>query len=122
MIPENPITRKEEYLNAIATGDPSGLPDPITREEVYLDYIAENGGGGGGGDVTGVKGSAESTYRKGNVNISPANIGLGNVDNTSDSDKPISTATQTALNSKADVTDIGAITDTQWTAIQGIFS
>lgn len=87
--------------------------------------------------VTGVKGNAESTYRKGNVNLTPANIGaatsaqgakadsavqtiqiggttqtktsgtvnlpayptksslgLGNVDNTSDANKPISTATQ----------------------------
>lgn len=32
-------------------------------------------GGGGGGDVTGVKGNAESTYRTGNVNLTPANIG-----------------------------------------------
>lgn len=33
------------------------------------------------GVVTGVKGNSESTYRKGNVNISAANIGLGNVVN-----------------------------------------
>lgn len=33
--------------------------------------------------VTGVKGNAESTYRKGNVNITKANIGLGNVENKS---------------------------------------
>lgn len=32
--------------------------------------------------------------------VSPNDIGLGNVDNTSDLNKPISTATQTALNSK----------------------
>lgn len=64
--------------------------------------IIEAGGGGGGGDVTGVKGDAESTYRKGNVNITPANIGLGNVDNTSDANKPVSTAQQTALNGKVD--------------------
>ena len=51
-LPKKPITRQEEYLNAIATGDPSGLPDPITREEIYLDYIAQNGGGGGGGGGT----------------------------------------------------------------------
>ena len=49
--------------------------------------------------VTGVKGDSESTYRKGDVNITKANIGLGNVDNTSDADKPISTAGQTALDS-----------------------
>lgn len=33
------------------------------------------------GGVTGVKGNAETEYRKGNVNITPANIGLGNVTN-----------------------------------------
>lgn len=60
----------------------------------------------GGGVVTGVKGNAETTYRLGQVNITKANIGLGNVDNTSDANKPISTATQTALDLKADLTAI----------------
>lgn len=32
-------------------------------------------------EVTGVKGNSESSYRTGNVNITPANIGLGNVGN-----------------------------------------
>lgn len=53
--------------------------------------------------VTGVKGNAENNYRTGEINISPANIGLGNVDNTSDANKPISTATQTALDGKQSV-------------------
>ena len=35
----------------------------------------------GGGVVTGVKGEAEGSYRQGNVNITKANIGLGNVSN-----------------------------------------
>lgn len=35
-----------------------------------------------------------------------AQVGLGNVDNTSDLNKPISTATQTALNLKADITSL----------------
>ena len=34
--------------------------------------------------------------------VTKAQVGLGNVDNTSDLNKPISTATQTALNNKAD--------------------
>ena len=51
--------------------------------------------------VLGVKGNSESAYRTGNVNITKENIGLGNVDNTSDADKPVSTATQKALNGKA---------------------
>ena len=54
--------------------------------------------------ITGVKGSSEETYRTGNVSISASNIGLGNVNNTSDADKPISTATQTALNGKVSTT------------------
>jgi hypothetical protein len=35
-----------------------------------------------------------------------ANLGLGNVDNTSDAAKPVSTATQTALNLKANAADV----------------
>lgn len=56
----------------------------------------------GGGVVTGVKGEAEETYRLGKVNITRENLGLGNVDNTSDANKPISTATQQALDQKQD--------------------
>jgi hypothetical protein len=43
--------------------------------------------------VTGVKGSSESSYRTGNINITPANIGLGNVNNTADSAKSVKYAT-----------------------------
>lgn len=45
------------------------------------------------GGVTGVKGDAETAYRKGNVNITKANIGLGNVDNTADANKSVKHAT-----------------------------
>ena len=115
----NPINRYEKYLNAIATGNSDDLPTPTTREEVFLDYIAKNGGGTGGGDVTGVKGNAESTYRKGNVNITPENIGLGNVNNTSDAQKPVSTATQEALDLKANVADVNIFhgTAAAWDAL-----
>lgn len=51
--------------------------------------------------------------------ITPTQIGLGSVDNTSDASKPVSTATQTALNLKANITsptlvtpNIGAATGT----------
>lgn len=43
--------------------------------------------------VTGVKGGSESTYRTGNINITKANIGLGNVDNTADANKSVKHAT-----------------------------
>jgi len=41
-----------------------------------------------------------------NENVSKADVGLGNVDNTSDADKPVSTATQTALDAKADTSAV----------------
>lgn len=53
-------------------------------------------GGGGGGAVDSVNGQT------GVVVLTKSSIGLGNVDNTSDANKPISTATQTALNAKQD--------------------
>lgn len=39
--------------------------------------------------VTGVKGNSENSYRTGNINITKANIGLGNVDNTADANKTV---------------------------------
>ena len=41
--------------------------------------------------------------RTGNVVLTKSDVGLGNVDNTADSAKPVSTAQQTALNLKADI-------------------
>lgn len=56
--------------------------------------------GGGGGAVDSVNGQT------GAVVITKSSIGLGNVDNTSDADKPVSTAQQTALDLKADQTEV----------------
>jgi len=50
----------------------------------------------------------------GAVTLAKADVGLGNVDNTSDANKPVSTAQQTALNLKADVTYV----DTSVTNLQ----
>jgi hypothetical protein len=46
-----------------------------------------------------------------NITLVKADVGLGNVDNTSDASKPISTATQTALNGKANSSHTHAISD-----------
>lgn len=60
------------------------------------------------GDVSSVNG------RTGAVTLTKSDVGLNNVDNTSDANKPVSTATQTALNLKAnagantDITSLGA--------------
>jgi hypothetical protein len=46
-----------------------------------------------------------------------ANLGLGNVDNTADADKPISAATQAALSLKANVADVNAALDLKASAV-----
>jgi hypothetical protein len=55
--------------------------------------------GGGVETVNGI-----SPDPSGNVEITKSDVGLGNVDNTSDADKPISTAAQTALDGKVPTT------------------
>ena len=60
-------------------------------------------------DITGsVAGVTSVNTRTGTVTLDKSDVGLGNVDNTSDADKPISTATQTALNGKIDSNISGA--------------
>lgn len=54
-------------------------------------------GGGGGGAVDSVNG------KTGAVTITKTDVGLGNVDNTSDINKPISTAAQTELDLKQNI-------------------
>jgi hypothetical protein len=49
--------------------------------------------------------------KSGAVTLAKADVGLGNVDNTSDASKPISSATQTALNGKANTSHGHAIAD-----------
>ena len=59
--------------------------------------------GGGGGAVTSVAG------RTGAVVLTKSDVSLANVDNTSDVNKPISSATQTALNAKAASTTVASL-------------
>lgn len=60
----------------------------------------------GGGGVAGV---SSVNGRTGAVSLVKSDVGLGSVDNTSDAGKPVSTATQTALNLKADLSFLGSI-------------
>lgn len=92
-------------------------------QEAFKEIMDTIDGLTGGGVVTGVKGDAESDYRKGQVNVTKANIGLGNVDNTSDLNKPISAATQAALNGKANTSELANyIPATQKGAANGVAS
>lgn len=73
--------------------------DGITATNVQgaleeIKTIADTGG------VTSVNGQT------GDVTLDKSSVGLGKVDNTSDAAKPISTATQAALDKKADETDL----------------
>lgn len=53
------------------------------------------------------------------LSLAKSDVGLGNVDNTSDVNKPVSTATQTALNLKQNITD-NALNTTSKTIVGGI--
>ena len=48
----------------------------------------------------------QSLEGSGNIDLNKSDVGLGNVDNTSDVSKPVSTAQQTALNLKANDSDV----------------
>ncbi len=79
----------------------------------YWDLLAKKGdigapgqsisGGGGGSSSGGVTSVAGKT---GIVTLDKSDVSLSNVDNTSDENKPVSTATQTALNLKANSDEV----------------
>lgn len=86
------------------TGKPSTFPP-----DTHLHGIS---------DVTGLQGAldakaplASPTFTGTVSGITKSMVGLGNVDNTSDASKPISTATQTALDGKAATSHTHAIAD-----------
>lgn len=64
--------------------------------------------------VLGVKGNSESAYRTGNVNITKANIGLGNVDNTSDADKTVGNAKKLGNRAASEYALMTIKTATEW--------
>lgn len=72
---------------------------------MFYKMFGNAGSGGSGGHA----GAVQSVNGKtGVVAISKVDIGLGSVTNTADADKPVSTATQTALDLKIDLTQKGA--------------
>jgi hypothetical protein len=62
------------------------------------DYVIYNGSTWEKSDTTDAVSSVAG--RTGDVTLTSSDVGLGNVDNTSDANKPVSSATQTALDAK----------------------
>ena len=81
----------DEYTNAQIDGAIQAVTDAVSQ----LDGVA-------------VKSVNNVAPVDGNVALTKSDIGLGNVDNTSDLNKPISTAVQNALDLKANAALIGA--------------
>lgn len=73
----NDFTTDERFVDGSGIFYRAGTNVYWTKEEKWDIMV--------GIQVTGVKGSAESSYRVGNVDITKANIGLGNVENKSSS-------------------------------------
>ena len=72
-------------------------------------------------DITGsVSGVTSVNTRTGAVTLTKSDVGLENCDNTSDADKPISTATQTALNAKVESVTTGIANTTPITNMMQI--
>ena len=87
------------------TGDLGGTADSPTVPGLASKYDASNPAG----FITLAEVPASPVTsvntQTGDVVLDKSDVGLSNVDNTSDLDKPISTATQTALNSKYDISN-----------------
>lgn len=84
----------EEALNqAIGTKANQSELDTHTGNDTIHITASERAKWNKNGGVTGVRGSAEFDYKTGQATISPEDIGLGNVDNTADSNKSVKYAT-----------------------------
>lgn len=88
---------------AMQTESPEALCFPTDSQKIVFN------GKEYGGDINEVTSVAG---KKGAVTLAKTDVGLGNVDNTSDASKPISTATQSALNAKANAADVYKKTET----------
>lgn len=79
-------------LTTVGTGGAATLAAGILNIPVYQDQLVS------GSTIKTLEG--QSLLGSGNIDLTKADVGLANADNTSDLNKPISTATQTALNAK----------------------
>ena len=92
------VDNTSDLNKPISTATQSALNAKLDDSQLSLD-----GTMAGNSDTEVPSESAVVTYVSSQIgNITASDIGLGNVDNTSDANKPISTATQSALDAKLD--------------------
>jgi len=100
----------------------SGLPTGAEKGNYWITSVSGNGyevgdwavyNGTSFDKVDNTDAVSSVAGRTGNVVLNKNDVGLNNVDNTSDLNKPISTATQTALNLKADDNTVVKLTGNQ---------
>ena len=70
-----PVSGQSNTVYTVTTGDTNHGKGTYLWDATELEWVPVS--------VNGVKGNAETDYRYGDVNITPANIGLGNVENKS---------------------------------------
>ncbi|WPM81173.1 hypothetical protein R5W60_05625 [Brucella pseudintermedia] len=96
---------------------PAALGSAATKDVSY--FATASQGGNADTAVQSVNGKTGTA-----ITLDKSDIGLGSVDNTSDINKPVSTAMQAALDAKADATSLGTAaysnTDAFATAAQGV--
>ena len=56
-----------------------------------------------------------------NITLTKGDVGLGNVDNTSDANKPVSIDQQTALNAKIDANKFQVVAELPAVPVAGVF-
>jgi hypothetical protein len=95
---------REDIVNCKEYVDNNFLPSTATTANDATIKIEKNSTQVG--SFTTNQGGAEVSI---NITMAKSDVGLGNVDNTSDASKPVSTATQTALNAKATSADLSTL-------------
>lgn len=109
----NPHSVTKAQVGLSNVDNTSDLAKPVsTATQTALDGKAASAHNHAAGDINSgtlniariPTGTSGTTVALGNHTHTKADVGLANVDNTSDANKPVSTAQQTALNAKLDTT------------------
>jgi hypothetical protein len=108
---DNPHSVTKTQIGLSNADNTSDLNKPIstaTQAALNLKYDASNPSGYVNATEATAAAPVQSVAGKvGAVNLTKSDVGLADVDNTSDLNKPISTATQTALNLKLNASQVG---------------